>query len=693
MPTIRLVVRFLLGVLLLAIPARATWSIVIVDLATGEVAVGIATCLTNFDLRPNTVVVVPGYGVAAAQSFVGPLSLRQLIRTGLLNGDTAAQILAALAAADPGHQTRQYGIVSLTGGEVTFTGTGAGAWAGGMTGQAGTLRWAIQGNVLTGQPVVQAAEQAILTTPGSLPDKLMAAMEAARSFGGDGRCSCSPGNPTGCGSPPPSFAKSAHIALMIVARPSDLDAPCSGALGCGAGDYWLDLNVANQPASAPDPVIQLQGLYAAWQAQQVGRPDHYASTVTMSATTLRADGIDMLTGTIVLRDAQGNPLGNSLPVTVGLAPGSTVGNIAFGPVTPQPNGSYTFTMTGGFDAGNAIVDVSVTDPVGHVGLWPRPMITVTDLFGPCGQGAIPDGVGGSYDALRISGSGGNDRVVEVGYAQPFTISLDPPPGVPTAFPVGLFALWAHVGVPFPGTALPLGATNGAVCFTPQPFAPSPTVLLADSFGLGGTFFVPSAPWSLALPGLPAVLDVALQGVMVIDPLATFAATNAVYLRLVPLPAPAIAAVTPLSPTPGQTATVTGSDFYLGMAAAIGGAPVPVTVLSQSQAQFVMPAGVACDAPFVLANPGGPSAQTTINRTPVVSNSPAASGPAAGGTSYLIIGQNLLGVTVTFNGVPMPISANTASVVVGTTPPGTPGPATVVIQNANGCQVTRPFTYL
>jgi hypothetical protein len=260
MPTLRAAVSFLLGLLLLAIPAKATWSIVIVDLATGEIAIGIATCLTGFDLRPNTVVVVPGRGVAAAQSFVGPLSLRQLIRQGFISGDTATQILAQLAAADPGHQSRQYGIVSLTGGEVTFTGTGAGAWAGGVTGQTGTLRYAIQGNVLTGQPVVVAAEQALVGTVGTLGDKLMAAMEAARQFGGDGRCSCSQAAPTSCGSPPPSFTKSAHIGLMILSRPSDLDAPCTSGSGCGAGDYWLDLNVANQPASAPDPVLPISPL-------------------------------------------------------------------------------------------------------------------------------------------------------------------------------------------------------------------------------------------------------------------------------------------------------------------------------------------------------------------------------------------------------------------------------------------------
>ena len=97
MPRVRALVSFFAALFLLAANASATWSIVVVNLATGEVAVGIATCLTGFDLRPNTVVVVPGRGVAAAQSFVGPLSLREIIREGFLNGDPAADILLQLA--------------------------------------------------------------------------------------------------------------------------------------------------------------------------------------------------------------------------------------------------------------------------------------------------------------------------------------------------------------------------------------------------------------------------------------------------------------------------------------------------------------------------------------------------------------------------------------------------------------------
>ena len=40
----------------------------------------------------------------------------------------------------------------------------------------------------------------------------------ARLMGGDGRCSCSFGNPSGCGAPPPDFDKTAHTGAMILAR-------------------------------------------------------------------------------------------------------------------------------------------------------------------------------------------------------------------------------------------------------------------------------------------------------------------------------------------------------------------------------------------------------------------------------------------------------------------------------------------
>ena len=692
MPSLRTLLAFFVGLVLLAAPASATWSIVIVNLVTGEVAVGIATCLTGFDLRPNTVVIVPGLGAAAAQSFVGPLSLRQLIRDGLLSGESASQILASLAAADTGHQSRQYGIVSLVGGEETFTGTGAGVWAGGLVGQVGNFRYAIQGNVLTGQPVITAAEQAILMTPGDLPDKLMAAMEAARVMGGDGRCSCSPSNPPGCGAPPPSFTKSSHIGLMIVSRPSDVDAACNGSLGCGAGDYWMDLNVANQPASALDPVLQLQALFNTWKANQVGRPDHYESTVTMSGTTLRANGSDTLTATVTLKDTQGNPLGNALPLTVGLALNSTVANVTFGPVVPQANGTYTVTMQGNLTSGIAVLDVAVNDAFGRVGIWPQPMVTVTDLFGACGSGAIPDGQGGALPALKVNGSAGSDRIVDVGYGQPFTLTLDPPVGVPSTFPVGMFALWINNGMPLPGSVLPLGV-GGSLCFTPALLQPGASnVLLADSFGLGGIIAASPVPWSLTIPGIPTVLEASLQGVMLVDAQASLAATNAIYLRLRPLPSPLVNGVSPAAPTPGQLVTVSGNNFFSGIVGRIGATFVPLTVVSPSQLQFAMPTGVACDSVLELANLGGTVVTAAINGSPNITSMPIGAGPAAGGTSIFIIGANMLGATATIGGAPIIVTTQTSSAIIGRTPPGVVGPATVLVVGPTGCQDTAVYTY-
>lgn len=694
MPSLRTLAAAFLSLFLLALPARATWSILIIDLATGEIAVGIATCLTGFDLRPETIVVIPGYGVAAAQSFVGPLSLRQLIRTQLLNGTPANQILALLAAADPGHQSRQYGIAGVFSGTATFTGTGAGAWAGGLTGQVGTLVYTVQGNVLTGAPVNQAAEQAIVNTPGTVADKLMAAMQAARSMGGDGRCSCSQAQPTACGSPPANFTKSAHIGLMIVSRPSDIDAPCNGPSGCGAGQYYMDFNIANQQATDPDPVLQLQTLYTAWRAQQVGRPDHFTSTVQLSGTTLRANGIDTLTGTVVLRDAQGNPLGNTLPVTVGLSNRSTVTGVTFTAPTPQPNGSYAFTMRGNFDAGTAIVDVAVNDGLGRVGIAPQPVVQVTDAFGPCGAGAIGNGAGGVIDALRIGGSGGNDRVVTMGLAQPFVLTLDPPVGAPATPPIGLFALWAHLGMPHPGVTLPLGTNAGALCFTPFPLASSaPTLLVADSFGLGGWLASGPAPWTLGFPGVPALLDATLQAAMAVDLQGTMAATNALLLRIVPLVPPTISSITPPVALAGTPVTVQGANLLIGCEVRVNGNLTPITGRTLNSVTFTMPTGVGCDSTVAVNNIGTASVSRPINGTPVIQSMPYASGPAAGGALFVLVGTNIGGATITINGAPITVTQQTSTSVVGTTPPGTAGPATVLVRNVAGCQATRPYTYL
>ena len=67
----RLAASLALFVMLFAAPtARATWSIILFDADTGEVAIGSATCLTVFDLQRGLPVVVVERGAAAAQSAI-----------------------------------------------------------------------------------------------------------------------------------------------------------------------------------------------------------------------------------------------------------------------------------------------------------------------------------------------------------------------------------------------------------------------------------------------------------------------------------------------------------------------------------------------------------------------------------------------------------------------------------------------
>ena len=362
--------RLLLPFLALAtcvVPLSATWSIVVVNLRTREVGVVGATCLENFNLRKGIAVIVVGEGAAAAQSFVDTSGdNRRLIYFSYRDtGETPAEILAQLALLDAGHETRQYGIVNFDGPPVTFTGRRDGPAATGVTGQIGYLVYAIQGNVLTGDQVVLAAEAAFRARKGDMAEKMMAAMEAARALGGDGRCSCDPGRPTSCGVPPPSFTKSAHVACLVVARMGDTNGGCNATRGCAEGEYWLNLSVRGDAAD-PDPVFTLQDRYDQWKLAMRGRPDGLRSRAG-GLKALPADGVTERTVTVELVDREERriPHGGAL-VEIGTVDGlpslATVG-----PVIDLGNGRYTFTLKAGTVPGRdrflvRATDVNPSDP-------------------------------------------------------------------------------------------------------------------------------------------------------------------------------------------------------------------------------------------------------------------------------------------------------------------------------------------
>ncbi|MEX1311262.1 MAG: DUF1028 domain-containing protein [Candidatus Sulfomarinibacteraceae bacterium] len=349
--------------------AGATWSIVATDSETQEVVVASATCLTGFDLKQYLPVVVVGRGGGAAQSYVDNTGVRRtIIWDGLHSGATSQTIVDQLVAVTNSH-LHQHGVAeSSNPSSGTQTGASCGAHASGVTGSIGSLRYAIQGNVLTGSPVIDAAETAFVTTAGDLPAKTMAAMEAARSMGGDGRCSCSPSAPTSCGSPPPSFDKAADVGFLVVSRFGDTDDPACTNAGCADGDYFMDFNIAFQTSSDPDPVLQLQALFDAARLDLVGRPDAIASTIDFS-TIPGPDGRWLLR--VELRDWQGDPIGHSVAgFTVEHAPDSDQVT-TIGAITDLGNGAYEVILTETAATGVDVFLITADDGVRPVVLPPR----------------------------------------------------------------------------------------------------------------------------------------------------------------------------------------------------------------------------------------------------------------------------------------------------------------------------------
>lgn len=367
-------------IVLAAQPAGATWSIVAADSETQEVVVASATCVANIDLKDYLPVIVVGKGGASAQAYADVNGSRRLtIWDGLVAGLTAQEIIDELVSTQSSMANFQHGVAeAVFGTSATQTGAANSAHASGVTGSFGSVHYAIQGNILTGSPVVAMAESAFVNTSGDLPAKTMAAMEAARSMGGDGRCSCSPTDPTGCGSPPPSFDKSAHIGFFIVSRFGDTDDSLCDRFGCADGDYFMDINIPNQGAADPDPVFQLQALFDAARVDLLGRPDAIVSTVSFNRT--RGAGNDWLM-LVELNDWQGALLGHGVPTfSVEHAPDSDHVT-TIGTVVDLGTGSYEVTLTETGQEGIDVFLVTADDGTRPVVLPPRrATLDLTPIF-------------------------------------------------------------------------------------------------------------------------------------------------------------------------------------------------------------------------------------------------------------------------------------------------------------------------
>ena len=357
-------------------PVRATWSIVVVDRRTGEVGVACATCLAGFPLRDAVALIAVGKGAAAAQSSIDTGATNRMRMWNTMHaGASADRILQDVIWNGTMPHRRQYGIVTMAGPPVGWSGTQAGFGKCETFTVVGDLAYSIQGNLLTGPAVCYEAERALLNTPGDLSQKLMAAMEAARAMGGDGRCSCNGTEPDRCGAPPDEFTKSAHTAFIVLARMGDGDGVCNGGQGCANGDYYLTLDEIGGGGGL-DPVLGLQRQYDRWRAVQRGKPDHLLTTVEAGSDRLVANGMDHTDVVVRLFDLENELIDHGGQQLVLTYTGSDPPAAVAGPVIDVGDGTHLFEVTATTDPGQASWRIEVVQGARSIQLHPALVIEV-----------------------------------------------------------------------------------------------------------------------------------------------------------------------------------------------------------------------------------------------------------------------------------------------------------------------------
>lgn len=184
---------------------------------------GVAVQSHYFQVGPVVPWAEAGVGAVATQSAVnisfGPLGLEYLRL-----GYTASQALKGLLAGDTQPDSRQVAVVDAAGNVAVHTGEKCIPAAGHRAGDG----FSVQANLMEKDTVWDAMFEAYSTTDAPLPERMMAALEAAEAEGGDIR------------------GKQSAAMLVVTGKPT--------------GHSWEDRIVELRVEDAPDPIAELRRL-------------------------------------------------------------------------------------------------------------------------------------------------------------------------------------------------------------------------------------------------------------------------------------------------------------------------------------------------------------------------------------------------------------------------------------------------
>ncbi len=228
--------------LLVAPRARATYSIVALDLASGQ-AGGAGTSCVGSQLSVYEIFgAAPGSGVMVAQAALNTQGRDRAVEL-LMQGADAPDVIAEITGSsfDVISALRQYAVIDARGEAAGFTGDSTMPYADDVQGRQGDVVYSVQGNILTGEAVLTQA--AAVFAPGGcdLAETLMLALEAGAHDGqGDSRCT-------------PDGIPSDGAFIRVDLADGTLNAP------------YLELQVDD---TAPaNPIAELRMLYDDWRGQ------------------------------------------------------------------------------------------------------------------------------------------------------------------------------------------------------------------------------------------------------------------------------------------------------------------------------------------------------------------------------------------------------------------------------------------
>jgi uncharacterized Ntn-hydrolase superfamily protein len=215
-------------------PRFGTFSIVACDPATGECGVAVQSKFISV-----------GAVVPWAKSHVGAVATQALanVRYGpdglahLAKGEAPESVIRRLTSSDDKANQRQVGIVDAKGRAAAYTGKECLEWAGHVTGHG----YACQGNILVSRDVVESMARSYESTPGDLPERLLAALAAGQRQGGDRRGMQS-------------------AALLVVREKGGYDE---------GSDRWVDIRVDDHPS----PIEELRRIFRIYDLTLLARED------------------------------------------------------------------------------------------------------------------------------------------------------------------------------------------------------------------------------------------------------------------------------------------------------------------------------------------------------------------------------------------------------------------------------------